>query len=179
LSEISMRLKAIVNDQTIETGRFTELEKKTGIGRKTWQAWWTRESMPSGNMIDAVGNLWPKFAYWLATGLQPKGMPEQITPELWRAMNSGYELKSLFEIEPTELTEEQVLFMKEMSNIVEADRIQVHMKVRSSGKKFIEYYKERKTTLKAIETINESEENKKLAWQLYLLEEAHDAWLSK
>ena len=69
LENMTRRLKFVVQEQTNSSGRFAWLESVTGIGQKTWQAWWTRDSMPSGNMIEAVGRLWPQYAFWLCTGM--------------------------------------------------------------------------------------------------------------
>lgn len=69
LENISTRLKFIINEETSESGRFGWLEEATDIGRKTWQAWYSRSSMPSGNMVEAAGRLWPQFAFWLTTGM--------------------------------------------------------------------------------------------------------------
>jgi hypothetical protein len=69
LDNISTRLMYIITEETSENGRFGWLENATGIGRKTWQAWFSRSSMPSGNMLEAAGRLWPQYAFWLVTGM--------------------------------------------------------------------------------------------------------------
>jgi hypothetical protein len=69
LDNISTRLMYIITEETSDSGRFGWLENATGIGRKTWQAWFTRSSMPSGNMLEAAGRLWPQYAFWLVTGM--------------------------------------------------------------------------------------------------------------
>ena len=64
------RLFAIICEQIPEKGRFGWLEDQTGIARNTWQSLWNRETaVPSGEMIQAVGRLFPQYAFWLATGL--------------------------------------------------------------------------------------------------------------
>jgi hypothetical protein len=69
LEGVGHRLGQIITSETEEKGRFTWLERKTEIGRKTWHTWWIRSSMPSGNMIEAAGRLWPQYAFWLCTGM--------------------------------------------------------------------------------------------------------------
>ena len=82
------RLKAVVTAETDESGRFGWLQKKTGISRNTWQTWWEKEdASPSGKMVEAIARLWPKYAYWLATGSTdreyghtfPKSMAKSVT----------------------------------------------------------------------------------------------------
>jgi hypothetical protein len=69
-SPIHLRLKAIIQSETEETGRFTWLQKWTEISRNTWQTWWDKDDAPpSGKMIEAAARLWPKYAFWLASGL--------------------------------------------------------------------------------------------------------------
>lgn len=67
---IHIRLKTIVMQETDESGRFGWLQKKTGISRNTWQTWWDKaEAPPNGKMLEATARLWPKYAFWLISGI--------------------------------------------------------------------------------------------------------------
>lgn len=65
---VAVRLKLVLLAMTPERGRFPSLEQKTGIPTATWRTWWTRGGTPSGLLLEAVGKLWPEYAYWLLTG---------------------------------------------------------------------------------------------------------------
>lgn len=67
-NSVSTRLKLILIAETKERGRFSQLEGITGIPAATWRTWWTRGSVPSGALVEAVAKHWPHFAYWLVTG---------------------------------------------------------------------------------------------------------------
>ena len=67
-NSVSTRLKLILITETKERGRFSQLEGVTGIPAATWRTWWTRGSVPSGALVEAVAKHWPHFAYWLVTG---------------------------------------------------------------------------------------------------------------
>lgn len=59
----------------------TELEKKTGVNRYTWQNLKNKQERAiKEEEIEAVIALFPEYAYWIATG---KTAPEigQISPE--------------------------------------------------------------------------------------------------
>jgi hypothetical protein len=70
LIPLRKRLQAIIRQETDEVGRFGWLQKQTGIPRNTWQTWWDKEeTVPSSKMIETTARLWPKYAFWLASGL--------------------------------------------------------------------------------------------------------------
>lgn len=68
---IGFRLEAIVSSETQEKNRYANLEQLTNVSRDNWRAWWNKRhtSVPSGNLIQAAALLWPKYAFWLATGM--------------------------------------------------------------------------------------------------------------
>ncbi|WP_413443982.1 hypothetical protein [Herbaspirillum frisingense] len=69
-ASVRKRLQQIVAAEVPEKGRFGWLEEQTGIPRATWQSLYRRETAsPSGEMIQAIGRLFPRYAFWLATGL--------------------------------------------------------------------------------------------------------------
>lgn len=58
----------------------TELERKSGIDRMRWVNVKRRRIRAGDDHIEAIGKLWPKYAYWLVTGLtQPEA--GHISPE--------------------------------------------------------------------------------------------------
>lgn len=69
MAKITERLKHLVTQCTSEAKKFKELEEATGITSGTWRSWWNRNGTPSGEMIEAVSQAWPQYAFWLATGI--------------------------------------------------------------------------------------------------------------
>lgn len=64
------RLRYIIEYKVPTKGRFGWLEEQTGIPRGTWQTFFRRStSTPGGDMIQAVSRLFPRYAFWLASGL--------------------------------------------------------------------------------------------------------------
>ncbi|VVD64615.1 hypothetical protein PPN31114_00282 [Pandoraea pneumonica] len=45
-----------------------EMEEFTGIPSKRWQNVSRGLQRPTSEMIEAIGRVWPQFAYWLVTG---------------------------------------------------------------------------------------------------------------
>lgn len=68
---IGFRLEAIISSEIQEKNRYANLEMLTNVSRDNWRAWWNKRhtSVPSGNLIQAASLLWPKYAFWLATGM--------------------------------------------------------------------------------------------------------------
>lgn len=67
---IAHRTRLIILATTPEKGRFSWLEDRTGIARNTWQTFWKSSSaVPSGAMIQSIARLFPRYAFWLASGL--------------------------------------------------------------------------------------------------------------
>lgn len=68
---IGFRLEAIIGSETQEKNRYANLEMLTNVSRDNWRAWWNKRdtSVPSGSLIQAAALLWPKYAFWLATGM--------------------------------------------------------------------------------------------------------------
>lgn len=60
---------------------FKGLENATGIKAKKWSHMYNGRTQPSAEMIEAIGKLFPEYAYWLITG---KTIPEhgQTSPDL-------------------------------------------------------------------------------------------------
>ncbi len=69
MGTIQERLKSVIEKTTDERGRFAELEKLTQISANSWKSFWHGRQRPTCDMIAAVCERWPKFAFWLATGI--------------------------------------------------------------------------------------------------------------
>lgn len=65
---IRSRMIAIIKKVSNEDRRFKSMEEATRISGATWRTFWNRDSAPSGEMIEAVSEQWPQYAFWLATG---------------------------------------------------------------------------------------------------------------
>lgn len=55
------------------------LEKRTGIKAKRWSNVCNRLAKPYAYELEALGALWPEYAYWLTTG-QELPQAGQISP---------------------------------------------------------------------------------------------------
>lgn len=67
---ISERAKLIIISETPEKGRFSWLDERTGVPRNTWQSFFkSAKAVPGGEMIQALARLFPRYAFWLASGL--------------------------------------------------------------------------------------------------------------
>lgn len=66
---LSDRLKAIIEWGTNEGRRWKELEACSGIAANSWQQMWRGRQRPTTEMIEAIAQEWPAYAFWLVTGL--------------------------------------------------------------------------------------------------------------
>jgi hypothetical protein len=69
MNTIKDRLRAVIERNTDERGRFAELEKMTEISANSWKSFWHGRQRPTCDMIEAVCSHWPQHAFWLTTGL--------------------------------------------------------------------------------------------------------------
>lgn len=69
MSNITDRMKTLVNFKTTELKKYKEMEELTHITAASWRSWWNRGGPPSGEMIEAVCAIWPDYAFWLVTGI--------------------------------------------------------------------------------------------------------------
>ncbi|WP_156438237.1 hypothetical protein [Burkholderia sp. BDU5] len=65
----SARLKAIIEAETDSRGRFNELVDVSQIPLDSWRSVWYGRQRPTVEMIEAVGQKWPQYAFWLVTGI--------------------------------------------------------------------------------------------------------------
>lgn len=45
------------------------MEELTGVSGKSWQNTVRGNQRPSSDMIEAIGRVWPRYVYWLVTGM--------------------------------------------------------------------------------------------------------------
>jgi len=69
MNTIQERLRAVIEEETDERGRFAELEKLTQISANSWKSFWHGRQRPTCEMIEAACMRWPQYAFWLATGI--------------------------------------------------------------------------------------------------------------
>lgn len=50
-------------------GAWEAIEKRTGISAQSWRSAYTRRQKPTTLMIEALSQLFPKYAFWLVTGV--------------------------------------------------------------------------------------------------------------
>lgn len=62
------RLKELIEFKTNARGRFAELEELTGSSANSWKSFWHGRQRPTSEMIEAICEIWPEYALWLATG---------------------------------------------------------------------------------------------------------------
>lgn len=64
------RLKTLIETMTTPERRHKELEEKTNIASGTWKTYLTRGVRPSAELVEAIAQAWPQYAFWLVTGLE-------------------------------------------------------------------------------------------------------------
>jgi len=69
MNTIRERLRAVLEHNTDERGRFAELENLTQISANSWKSFWHGRQRPTCDMIEAVCFRWPQHAFWLSTGI--------------------------------------------------------------------------------------------------------------
>ncbi|AJY29825.1 hypothetical protein BTM_1135 [Burkholderia thailandensis 34] len=69
MDNIDARLRAVIEDRISESRRFKELQDATGIDGNRWKAVWHGRQRVMPDMIEAIAQLYPQYAFWLATGI--------------------------------------------------------------------------------------------------------------
>lgn len=69
MNTIQERLKAIIEVETNDRGRFSEMERLTEISANSWKSFWHGRQRPTCEMIEATCIHWPQYAFWLGTGI--------------------------------------------------------------------------------------------------------------
>ncbi|HBN8613193.1 hypothetical protein P3C94_11080 [Pseudomonas aeruginosa] len=67
--DIQDRFREVIRHNTSEARRFADLQALTGIPATSWNKTYNRKQKPSAEMIQAVAQTWPEYAFWLATGV--------------------------------------------------------------------------------------------------------------
>lgn len=68
MSDIARRFSTVIQRNTSDTRRYAEMEALTGIPATSWNKAYNWKQRPTVEMLQAVGRLWPEYAYWLLTG---------------------------------------------------------------------------------------------------------------
>ena len=62
------RINEIIEHETDSHRKFKHFEELTGISARKWQNLGQGKQRANDEMIEAIGNRWPQYAYWLVTG---------------------------------------------------------------------------------------------------------------
>lgn len=62
------RIVEIIEWETESYRKFKHFEELTGISARKWQNLAQGKQRANEEMIEAIGNRWPQYAYWLVTG---------------------------------------------------------------------------------------------------------------
>lgn len=68
-SKLAERMKLLIDSQTEKRGKFAQLETLTGIQAEGWKSFYYGRQRPNPDMIEALAQAWPEFAFWLVTGV--------------------------------------------------------------------------------------------------------------
>lgn len=69
MTQIAVRVRQLIEAQVTEHRRFKALEDMSGISSEAWRACWNDRQKPSSEMVCALGQAWPQYAFWLVTGV--------------------------------------------------------------------------------------------------------------
>ena len=67
--DMAFRIKTVIEREIPEEKRYKDLAVATEIGADSWRKLFDNKQRPTMQMIDAVCNLWPQYAFWIATGI--------------------------------------------------------------------------------------------------------------
>ncbi|HDR9165437.1 TPA: hypothetical protein QDB28_005901 [Burkholderia vietnamiensis] len=83
--DIFERAIMVMKAVTTERRRYKELEEETGIPATNWQSAAKRKQRPTAHMIEALSRRWPKYAFWLATGVTDPSAGHTAPEGVWTA----------------------------------------------------------------------------------------------
>ncbi|QLG88182.1 hypothetical protein HQ393_07925 [Chitinibacter bivalviorum] len=69
MNKITDRLQAVITEKTEERRRWKSLEELSGITAMSWQNFWRGKQRPTAEMLEAVCQEWPEYAFWITTGI--------------------------------------------------------------------------------------------------------------
>ncbi|MFM0508633.1 hypothetical protein [Paraburkholderia sp. RL17-373-BIF-A] len=79
--DIQARTRALIEHAVPPSRRFKDLEQIGGISAGTWRTFWTRNTYPSAQMLEALSRQWPQYAFWLVTGITDPDSGHVAPPE--------------------------------------------------------------------------------------------------
>lgn len=62
-------MKILIDSQLDKRGKFGELQALTEIPSENWKSFYYGRQRPNPDMIEALAQTWPQFAFWLVTGI--------------------------------------------------------------------------------------------------------------
>lgn len=81
---VKERMKFVIAAETADRSRYVQLKDVTGISGDVWKNFWFDRREPDAYMLETLSQAWPKYAFWLATGITD---PERghIAPSNWES----------------------------------------------------------------------------------------------
>ena len=67
--QIGDRVLELINAEAEPSRRLADLQDRTGISSANWKHVWARRQRPTAMMIQALCLAWPRYAFWLVTGI--------------------------------------------------------------------------------------------------------------
>ncbi|MBA5689640.1 hypothetical protein [Rugamonas apoptosis] len=68
-AKLAERMKLLIDSQTDKRGKFAQLESLTGIPAEGWKSFYYARQRPNPDMIEALAQTWPEYAFWMVTGI--------------------------------------------------------------------------------------------------------------
>jgi Fe-S-cluster formation regulator IscX/YfhJ len=65
---IKDRILELIEHTTHPHRKFAEFEEMTGIKKQTWQNLANDKQRANEDMLEAIGNRWPQYSFWIMTG---------------------------------------------------------------------------------------------------------------
>ncbi|MFZ6864689.1 hypothetical protein ACO0K7_18860 [Undibacterium sp. Ji67W] len=89
------RLRILIDACTDKRGKFAQLEKLTNISAENWKSFYYSRQRPNPDMIEALAQLWPEYALWIALGETDKDYGHLSPLDSTYTVNAREYLKSL------------------------------------------------------------------------------------
>jgi len=80
------RTRLLLEVLSVETGHgaWAALEQRTGITAQRWRKAYRDRQRPTPDMLEALANQLPQYAFWLLTGVVPRAKLQHGTPADWQ-----------------------------------------------------------------------------------------------
>lgn len=95
---LTERLRAAVQADTQEVGRFRKLQELSGVPEASWKSWWYGRQRPTAEMIEAVCQHSPHYALWIATGVDAPRLGQEAALGPYEDSLTGAEYPDLPEV---------------------------------------------------------------------------------